>query len=48
VLRSVLASRQIVPDERNDARILACSDVATLERWLARALTARSLADVLD
>jgi len=48
VLRSVLASRQIVPDERNDARILACSDVATLERWLARALTARGLADVLD
>jgi len=46
-LRRVLASRRFVPGEQDDARILACSDVATLERWLERAVTARSLAEVL-
>jgi len=46
-LRRVLAGRQLTPSQDNDARIDACSDLATLERWLDRAITATSISDVL-
>ncbi|MGD0525624.1 MAG: hypothetical protein ABSE49_10790 [Polyangiaceae bacterium] len=45
---AVLAARQIaVPDEIR-ARITACADVAILDRWLARAITALAAADVVS
>ena len=44
---AVLAARHIeVPDDVR-ARITACSDLALLDQWLARAATAVSLADVV-
>jgi flagellar biosynthesis/type III secretory pathway protein FliH len=44
---AVLAARQIaVPDEIR-ARIATCADVALLDRWLARAVTALAAADVV-
>jgi hypothetical protein len=44
---AVLAARQIaVPDEVR-ARITTCADVAILDRWLARAVTALAAADVV-
>jgi hypothetical protein len=46
-LRRVLAGRQLTPSKDDDARIDACSDLATLERWLDRAVTAVSVSDVL-
>jgi predicted transposase/invertase (TIGR01784 family) len=45
---AVLAARGVPVDEATRARILACSDSATLEQWLARAVTATSLGDVVD
>jgi hypothetical protein len=47
-LRRVLARRQLTPNEDEDARIEACSDLATLERWLDQAVTATSVADALQ
>jgi hypothetical protein len=44
---AVLAARHIDVPEDVRARISACSDLALLEQWLARAANARSLADVL-
>jgi cobalamin synthase len=45
---AVLAARRIaVPDEVR-ARISACADVALLDRWLARAITAIAAADVVS
>jgi hypothetical protein len=46
-LRLVLANRQLTPSQDDDARIDACTDLATLERWIGRAITAASVSDVL-
>jgi hypothetical protein len=46
-LRRVLAGRQLMPSKDDDARIEACTDLATLERWLDRAITAASVSDAL-
>jgi hypothetical protein len=46
-LRRVLARRQLTPSKDDDARIEACADLATLERWLDRAVTAISVSDAL-
>jgi len=46
-LRLVLAHRQLTPSQDDDAHIDACTDLATLERWLGRAITAASVSDVL-
>ena len=46
-LRRVLAGRQLTPNKDDDARIAACTDLATLERWHDRAITAASVSDVL-
>jgi hypothetical protein len=47
-LRRVLVRRQLTPNKGDDARIDACTDLATLERWHDRALTAVSVSDVLE
>jgi len=41
-LHRVLAGRQLTPNKDDDARIDACTDRATLERWLDRASNATS------
>jgi len=46
-LRRVLANRQLTPSQDDDARIDACTDLATLERWIDRASNATSVSDVL-
>jgi hypothetical protein len=46
-LRRVLARRQLTPSKADDARIEACADLATLERWLDQAVTAVNLPDAL-
>ena len=46
-LLMILAARMIETTESERQRILAERDIATLRSWLERALTARSLADVL-
>ena len=46
-LRLVLANRQLTPSQDDDTRIDACTDLATLERWIGRAITAASVLDVL-
>jgi len=46
-LRRVLARRQLAPSQDEDARIEVCTDLATLERWLDRAVTAISVSDAL-
>ena len=46
-LRRVLALRQLTPSKDDDARIEACTDLATLKRWLDRAVTAVSVSDAL-
>ncbi|HEX7836191.1 MAG TPA: hypothetical protein VF469_01945 [Kofleriaceae bacterium] len=46
-LRRVLARRQLTPSKDDDARIEACADLATLERWHDRAVTAASVSDAL-
>lgn len=47
-LRRALARRQLTPTKDDDARIEACTDLATLERWLDRAATAVSITDALE
>jgi hypothetical protein len=47
VLRRVLARRHLAPSRDDDARIEACTDLATLERWLDLAVTAVSASDAL-
>jgi hypothetical protein len=44
----VLARRQLTPSQDDDTRIEACTDLATLEGWLDRAVTAVSVSDVLE
>ena len=46
-LRRVLTRRQLMPSKDDDARIEACTDVATLDRWLDQAVTATSIAEAL-
>jgi hypothetical protein len=46
-MRRVLARRQLTPNKDDSARIDACTDLATLERWLDQAITAFSASDVL-
>ncbi|WP_437674483.1 Rpn family recombination-promoting nuclease/putative transposase [Sorangium sp. So ce131] len=45
---AVLATRGIPADQATRARILGCSDAAVLDRWLARAVTAKAAKDVVD
>ncbi len=47
-LRRVLVHRQLTPSQDEDARIEACTDLATLERWNDRAVTAVSVSDALE
>jgi hypothetical protein len=47
-LLRLLASRGVHVDESSRQRIQACTDTATLERWLDQALSATRLSDVLD
>lgn len=47
-LRRVLAGRKLVPDPAHEARIDACVDLATLERWFDQALAAKSVAEALQ
>ena len=44
---AVLAARQIEVPEPARAQIAGCADLEVLDRWLARAATAQSVADVL-
>jgi len=46
-LRRVLARRQILLSQDDEARIEACSDLATLESWLDQAVTAVSASEAL-
>jgi hypothetical protein len=46
-LRRVLARRQLTPSRNDDARIEACTGIATLERWHDQAVTAVSVSDAL-
>ena len=46
-LRLVLVNRQLTPSQDDDARIDACTDLATLERWHDQAVTAASASDAL-
>jgi hypothetical protein len=41
-LLHILAARTLTPSEAQQARILACTDLPTLERWIERAVTAES------
>ncbi|AKJ03822.1 Hypothetical protein AA314_05448 [Archangium gephyra] len=47
-LLRILAARGLLMDEQARQRVLACTDVATLEKWLDRALTATTLSEVLE
>jgi hypothetical protein len=38
---------KLTPSDDDDARIDACTDLATLERWLDRAITEACVSDVL-
>jgi hypothetical protein len=46
-LHRVLTCRQLPPNGDEDARIEACTDLATLRRWLIRAVAAASVAEAL-
>jgi hypothetical protein len=46
-LRRVLVRRQLTPSKDDDARIEACTELATLERWHDQAVTAVSVSDAL-
>ena len=47
VLR-ILTARGVRVDEKSRQHILACTEVATLDRWFDRALNATTLSEVLD
>jgi len=47
-LLQILAVRGVQVDEEAKQRILTCTDVATLDRWFARALNANTLSDILE
>lgn len=44
---AVLGARGIEPSEQLRERILSCTDLASLELWLARAAVAQTAADVV-
>jgi hypothetical protein len=46
-LRLILGKRHLTPTSRDEARIDRCDDVRTLDRWIARALTAESAREAL-
>ena len=46
-LRVILRTRGLTPTDDHDARIEACSDVTVLHAWVARAVTAASVDEVL-
>ncbi|HSN98310.1 MAG TPA: hypothetical protein VLS89_08425 [Candidatus Nanopelagicales bacterium] len=46
-LRLVLAGRQLTVSPDDEARIEACTDRTTLERWLKQTITASSIAEAL-
>lgn len=48
LLRRVLAARQLVPSRAETARIDACDDFSTIERWIEQAMTAQSVAEALQ
>ena len=48
LLRRVLAARQLEPSRAEAARIDACDDFSTIERWIEQAMTARSVAEALQ
>ena len=45
---TILAARGIAVDDKTRARIMGCADMALLDTWAARAVTATTAADVLD
>ena len=45
-LLKVLAAREVSVDDAARRRMVACADVATLDRWLEHAATARSIDEV--
>ena len=47
-LLRILAARGLLVDEQARQRILTCTDMATLDDWLDRALTATTVSEVLD
>ncbi len=47
-LLAFLAARQLIPSGEARERILACRDLATLDRWIARAAAARTLAELFE
>jgi hypothetical protein len=47
-LRRVFVHRQLTPSKDEEARIEACTDLATMERWQDRAFTAVSVSDALQ
>lgn len=47
-LRRVLVHRKLTPSKDEEARIEACTDLATLERWNDRAFSAASVSDALQ
>ncbi|MGK3979203.1 Rpn family recombination-promoting nuclease/putative transposase [Sorangium sp. So ce118] len=46
-IRRVLSRRGVALDAGEDARLAACADLGTLERWLDQALTAATAAEAL-
>jgi hypothetical protein len=48
LLRRVLARRELTSSKDDDARIEACTDLETLQRWLDQAITAVSVSDALE
>jgi hypothetical protein len=46
-LRHVLAGRRLALSPDDEARVDACTDLDTLQRWLDQAIVATSAADVL-
>ncbi len=47
-LLRVLMARGFIVDAAIEARVRSCTDLAALERWVTRAVTAPSLAEVFD
>ena len=47
-LRRLLALRGLAVSDEGDARIEACNDLATLERWHDKSVTAKSASEALQ
>lgn len=48
VLLAVLGARKLLVDDATREQIERCNDPPTLERWITRAATATTLAEVFD